>query len=631
MKTNLKAPVFGVRTEWVPVNELPITPKDIQEIAVDLETKDPLLKSHGPGWATGEGDVAGIAIAYAGVNHYLPIGHEGGGNLDRRIVLRWFKEQIANHPSDKIFHNAAYDVGWLKRLGIAMKGTLIDTMLAAPIIDENRRFYSLNSVAYDYLGQLKQESLLREAAQEFGLDPKAEMYKLPASYIGDYAEKDAQLTLDLWNHFKAILSTEDLWQVFELETKMLPICIDMTFKGVKVDLDKAEVLKQKLSKEVKRILSSIKKETGVSVELWAAASISKAFDKLRIPYGKTKTGQPSFTKNFLSNHPHPVAKQIATARELDKMGNTFINSIFRYVKDNRIHGHINQLRSEGGGTVTGRLSMSHPSLQTIPARNPEFSKMIRGLFLPEEGQQWASIDFSQQEPRILVHFANLTNGGLLGSDVFVKAYQQNPHTDFHQLVADIAKIDRFQAKVVNLALMYGMGQNRLAEQLDIDVDSAKELISQYHTRVPFVKALQEAVQRYIKDERSGGEIRSLLGRKCRFPLWEPNLFVSSRALPREEALTEYGPNIRRAYLYKGLNRLIQSSGADMTKAAMVKIKEELGEVALIQIHDELAFSVPDAERAREICKVMEHSVEMQVPTPADISLGKNWGELNKIR
>jgi DNA polymerase I-like protein with 3'-5' exonuclease and polymerase domains len=182
-----------------------------------------------------------------------------------------------------------------------------------------------------------------------------------------------------------------------------------------------------------------------------------------------------------------------------------------------------------------------------------------------------------------------------------------------------------------LALMYGMGQNRLAEQLDIDVDSAKELISQYHTQVPFVKALQEAVQRHIKDERSGGEIRSLLGRKCRFPLWEPNLFVSSRALPREEALTEYGPNIRRAFLYKGLNRLIQSSGADMTKAAMVKIKEELGEVALIQIHDELAFSVPDAERAREICKVMEHSVEMQVPTPADISLGKNWGELNKIR
>ena len=635
MKRNLKKPSFGVRTEWVPVSDLPATPQGISEIAIDLETKDPRLKTHGPGWATGEGDVAGISIAYEGTNCYLPFGHEGGGNLDRNIVLKWFQKEIADHPADKIFHNAAYDVGWLKFLGIKLTGTLFDPMLAAPLIDENRRFYSLNAVAYDYLGEVKNESLLREAAEQFGLDPKAEMYKLPAGFIGEYAEKDSKLTLDLWHHLKAILIREDLWQIFELETSVLPLCIEMTWRGVRVDLERAEVLKQDLLKNVNQLRSSLKKETGIDVELWAAASVAKVFDKLKIEYGRSPTNQPSFTKNFLTHHPHPVAQKIAEARELDKLGNTFLTSIFRYASKGRIHAHINQLRSESGGTVTGRISMSNPNLQQIPARNPKFSQMIRGLFLPEENHKWASMDFSQQEPRILVHFASLTNGGLKGSKEFVQAYTDNPKTDFHQMVAEIAsspaeKITRFQAKTINLSIMYGAGQNKIAEQLDIDVETVKEILQQYHERVPFVRRLQDAVKRHLEDDRSRGELRSLLGRKCRFPLWEPNMFVVSRALPREEALTEYGANIRRAYVWRSLNRLIQSSAADMTKQCMVKIYQELDELPLVQIHDELAFSVPNLARAQEICSVMQTAVPLAVPTPSEIALGDNWGQLDKI-
>ena len=629
MKTNMKKPKWGVRTEWVPVDDLPVTPRDIKEIAIDLETKDPRLKSHGPGWATGHGDVVGIAVSYDGFTAYLPFGHEGGGNLDRGIVLKWFEKEIAKHPSDKIFYNAAYDVGWLGRLGVKLEGRILDAMLAAPLLNENRFSYSLNAVAYDYMGEMKSEAALREAAQEFGVDPKGELYKLPATFVGEYAEADARLTLQLWQTCKSELSKEDLWQVFDLETEVLPLCIEMTRRGVRVDLDQAERLKQDLLKEVKKILSGIKKETGISIELWAAASIAKVFDKLAIPYGRTKTGLPSFTKNFLSQHEHPIAQQIAEAREYDKIGNTFLSSIFRYAEKDRIHGHINQLRSEGGGTVSGRISMSNPNLQQIPARNPDMARKIRGLFLPEEGEQWASMDFDQQEPRILVHFSSLTNKGLTGSDVFVDAYKTKQNTDFHQMVADIADIPRKQAKTINLGIMYGMGQTKLAEQLDVSTDEAKRLMRQYHDDVPFVKELMDAVQRKVSHRDKGGFVRSLLGRKCRFDLWEPNLFVSSKALPKEEAHIEYGDNIKRAYTYKALNRLIQSSAADQTKASMAAIHKEKGKIPLVQIHDELAFSVADKKEARELCDVMQNSVELQVPTPCDISLGPNWGDLTK--
>ena len=630
MKKNLRRPTWGVKTEWVPVEELPPTPSGIKEIAVDLETRDPRLKTHGPGWPTGNGDVVGIAVAYEGFNAYLPIAHEGGGNLDRKLVMRWFEREIAKHPSDKIFYNAAYDVGWLGWLGIELEGPIIDAMLAAPLLNENRYSYSLNAVSYDYTGKMKSEAALREAAQEFGVDPKGELYRLPSCFVGEYAEADARLTLELWQLFKNELTKEDLWQVFNLESEVLPLCIEMTRRGIRVDLDAAERLKQDMLKVVKKLLTSVKKETGMDVELWAAASIAKVFDHLDIPYGRTKTGLPSFTKNFLSQHEHPIAQKIAEAREYDKIGNTFLSSIFRYAHEGRIHGHINQLRSERGGTVSGRISMAHPNLQQIPARNPDMAKKIRGLFLPEEGEQWASMDFDQQEPRILVHFASLTNRGLSGSDTFVNAYKTEQDTDFHQMVADIAKIPRKQAKTINLGIMYGMGQTKLAEQLDVSTDEARRLMRQYHEDVPFVKELMDAVQRKVSHRDKGGFVRSLLGRKCRFDLWEPNVFVSAKALPREEAHLEYGDNIKRAYTYKALNRLIQSSAADQTKASMAAIYREKGKVPLVQIHDELAFSVSNKQEAEEICKIMESAVKLEVPSPSDISLGPNWGNLTKV-
>jgi len=253
------------------------------------------------------------------------------------------------------------------------------------------------------------------------------------------------------------------------------------------------------------------------------------------------------------------------------------------------------------------LSMSNPNLQQIPARNPRFAKAIRGLFLPEEGEKWASLDYSQQEPRILVHYASLIGKrGLTGASLFVKAYRANPKTDFHQMVADIAKIPRKQAKVMNLALMYGMGQTRLAESLDVTVEEAKGLIHQYHQQVPFVKELMDSVQRHVGGPMGSGFVRSL----------------------KEQATIEYGNNIKRAYTYKSLNRLIQASAADQVKKAMCEIYQT-GKVPLIQIHDELAFSVKDLEEAQALQEIMETCVKLQVPSPTDAALGPNWGNLKE--
>jgi DNA polymerase I-like protein with 3'-5' exonuclease and polymerase domains len=619
------------KSEWVPPAELPDI-FDAKQIAIDVETRDPNIKTNGPGWATGDGYVVGYAIAVDGWFGYIPIRHEHGGNLDERIVNKWLKK-VFECPADKIMHNAQYDAGWIRRMGFVIKGRIIDTMVVASLLDENRFSYSLNNVAYDYLEKVKSEKGLREAAISFGLDPKSDMWKMPAMYVGPYAEGDATLTLDLWNHFSVEIEKQKIGSIVNLELDVLPCLIDMTWRGVRIDQDKVERTKDALLKREKATLAEIKNMTGLNVEIWAAQSLSKAFDKLSIPYPKTEKGAPSFTKQFLTDHPHELTKLVVEARNLNKTSGTFINTIMKHCRsDGRIHSHINQIRSDDGGTVSGRISMSNPNLQQIPARDPELGPMIRSLFLPEEGEQWAAIDFSQQEPRILVHYAHVLGNSkgrvpFKGTEEFVDAYRHDPDMDFHSMVAKMASINRKQAKTINLGMMYGMGVNKLSDQLGIEVDEAKSLITQYHDRVPFVKGLMNGVMQHLNSKRSGGAISSILGRKCRFNLWEPTTFGMSKALPYQEAVSEYGETTRlkRAYTYKALNRLIQASAADMTKQAMVNIYKT-GRVPLIQIHDEIAISVKNREEAKEIAEIMENAVTLEVPSKCDVEIGPSWGE-----
>ena len=617
-------PLFQPDSEWIPPEKVPNL-SDATEIAIDLETCDPDLKTLGPGWPSGNGYVAGVALAVEGWKGYFPMRHEnGGGNFDENIVKRQLKK-ILELPCDKIFHNASYDVGWLRRWGLEVKGRIIDTMIAAPLIDENRFRYSLNDLGKDYLNDKKSETLLYEAAGAWNVDAKSEMYKLPAMYVGPYAEQDADLTLRLWQFFKTELIKQELSSIFDLETRLFPCLLDMTWHGVRVDLEKADNIKKNMQAEEEKLLHQIKKDTGIDVEIWAAVSVAKAFDKKKIKYERTeKNKQPKFDKNFLTTHKHPLAKMIVKAREINKARTTFIDTILRHSVHSRIHANINQMRGDTGGTVTGRFSYSNPNLQQIPARNKEIGPLIRSIFVPDEGCTWGSFDYSQQEPRVLVHFASLTSGGLKGADEVIESYKtEDP--DFHQAVADMAGIDRRTAKTINLGMMYGMGKGKLASSLGLDKHETEDLFQKFHTNVPFVKQLMEQATRKADHV---GFLRTLLGRKCRFDLWEPRAFGIHRALPLWEAEKEYGRDLKRAWTYKALNRLIQGSSADMTKKAMVDLYEE-GILSHIQVQDELNCSIESEEQAAKIKEIMEQTVELKVPLKVDMELGPSCGEIQE--
>ena len=592
-----------------------------KEIAIDLETNDPDLKELGSGNVVGKGHIAGIAVAVEGWSGYFPIHHESGGNMDKKLVLSWLQDIFNQEDTTFIFHNAMYDICWLRSSGLTIRGKIVDTMIAASLIDENRLSYQLNTLARHYVGMGKDESILNAAAKEYGVNAKKDLWRLPAMFVGQYAERDAESTLKLWKRLETELYQEELWDIFNLETKLFPCLVKMRFKGVRVDLEKAELIKKNLINREQKLINKIKALTGVDVEIMAARSIAKAFDKLKLPYDRTeKSKEPSFTKNFLQNHPHELPKAIAEAREINKAHSTFIDSITKHEVNGRIHADINQIRSDSGGTVTGRFSMSNPNLQQIPARHPELGPMIRSIFIPEENTKWGSFDYSQQEPRILVHYAKLQN--LTGVDEIVDAYNQGD-ADFHQVVADMAGIERKQAKTINLGLMYGMGKNKLMAELGLMKESAEKLIKQYHTKAPFVKQLMDNVSRKANDR---GKIRTLLGRACHFDLWQPVQFGVYKPLPLEQARKEYDEPLKRAFTYKALNKLIQGSAADMTKKSMVALYEN-GIIPHIQIHDEVDISVESPEKAEEIISIMESAVELKVPNKVDYEQGENWGDI----
>jgi len=396
----------------------------------------------------------------------------------------------------------------------------------------------------------------------------------------------------------------------------------MRFLGVRVDVEGAHKLKTQLAEQEKELLHKIEKETQVDVQIWAARSIEKVFQKLNLPYERTaKTNSPSFTKNFLSSHEHPLVKLIAKAREINKAHTTFIDTIIKYEHKGRIHADINQIRSDSGGTVTGRFSYSNPNLQQIPARNKDLGPLIRSLFLPESNCEWGCFDYNQQEPRLVVHYASLDQD----ASVFnVKNAYLEGDADFHTIVAKMADIPRTQAKTINLGLFYGMGKAKLQAELGVSKEKAEELFSIYHSRVPFVKTLMKSVSNRAQHR---GQIRTLGGRLCRFHLWEPNSFGMHKALPFNEAVQEHGPGIRRAYTYKALNKLIQGSAADMTKKSMLELYKQ-GIIPHIQIHDELDISVESDKQAKQITEIMESAVDLEIPNKVDYESGKNWGDIH---
>ena len=667
--------------------------QDVDTVAIDIETYDPNLKTKGLGAIRKDGFITGVAVATGKDTVYFGLHHSDKTTSKEEEKEFWDqlnKKLLQNPNIIKVFHNAIYDVCWLRSVtGKMLKGRLVDTMVAASVIDENRFKYSLDALSKDYLNDSKYKYDLYEKAAIEGIkDPMSNMHKLSYGLVKVYAKQDVDLTLKLWNLFNKKLD-KTLYtkaennkvytcrNIFELETRLFPCLVEMKFKGVRIDTQKLEHLGKRLIRRRDNLLSIIKKHTGLKLQLWAATSIKQLLDNRKITkFEKTpKSGMPKLPKDFLKTHEDRFLRMVSKAREADKAVNTFIEGLKSYIYKGRIHADINQIKGDGGGTVTGRFSMSNPNLQQIPSKG-YIGKKMRQLFIPEEGHTWGSFDYSQQEPRIVVHYA-IKHG--LSETEDLKERFDDDKADFHQVVADMAKISRKQAKTINLGLFYGMGKGKLQAELNLDKAQAKTLFDTYHRKVPFVKELSDNLIRFAAKHKL---IFTLEDRFCRFDKyesvnkrwdnnkrkfqeWDPEAieikqsdgkikykgdWITPKLFTREEAWTKFKLLFNAkskekveqlteeqrqdwfknyfspAFTYKALNRLVQGSAADMTKKAMVLLYEK-GIVPHIQIHDELCVSIKDQETRNTIQKIMETAITLEINNKVDYEVGTNWGNI----
>ena len=600
-------------------------------IAIDTETCDPNLKTMGPGGFRKDGHIAGISIATdSNYNEYFPIGHEGGGNLNKTKVIE-FMDYIYKSNKKLIFANAMYDLEWLysldNRLTLTRHHSIQDVQTIEHLIDENKLKYSLDSLSNYYLKKSKYEVELKEAVLfKFGKRAKIKesLWKLHANEVSEYAKEDALLTLGIYQKQQDRIKKEEIESIVDFESRLIPVLFHMRRKGVKVDVNKAHKIYDELEKKQNEVQSMLNRLGGAEVNVWANASLKEAYDKNSISYSHTAKGTPSFTASWLETQMDDVSKSILKVRKLDKIRNTFVkNMIIDKASNGRIYCGFNPM-----GTVTGRFSSQYPNLQQVPARDPELGPLIRSLFIPEEGEEWVCADYSQQEPRVLVHYASLK-----GMETAIKVqdeFNKNEDTDFHQMVATMASIPRKQAKTINLGLFYGMGNKKLALELGLDQDQAYELFNRYHDKVPFVKELSRQISNVAS---SRGYIKTLLGRKRRFNLWEPRDSWGEKAYSLSEAYSHYPKQeLKRAYTHTAMNALIQGSAADITKSAMIKIYEAglLDEIDLkLTVHDELDFSVSrDKQKCfDESLQIMKTCVDLKVPLKVDVEKGDNWGTI----
>lgn len=629
-------------------------PKDLpnlaaaKRISLDTETHDPDLKEKGPGIRR-DGYMVGISVGTDdGGRWYLPFSHAEGKQFDKKNIIAWAKDNLTRPNQPKVGANLLYDLDYLEQAGVKVSGPFYDVQVAEPLLDETLFSYSLDTLSNKYLGIGKDSTLLKQACLARGWkgEPRAHIWKLPAELVGEYGEGDVDRPLKVLDAQMKLLQQDDLLGIFDLETRLIPMILKMRRQGVRVNIKGAEQARTVARSKLVEIKKQLKILTGVEVEIWASDSVAKVFDKAGIKYPNTaKTQKPSITKLYLEGLGHPLAKLIQEARKLDKFVGTFLEgSILNEAIKGRIHCQFHQLKGDENGTITGRFSSSNPNLQFMPARDGELGPLIRGIFIPEAGHLWGRADYSQIEYRLLAHFAIGE-----GADVIRQKYNDDPATDYHQMCAELAQIPRTPAKTVNFMVVYGGGIDKTAEKLGLTKEKAAEFLERYHATLPFIKNTSRVASRRAEDR---GFIKTILGRRGRFNLWEPADFKLSRGFKAKQDKCEVlaivaeeisravkagqeapRSGVHRAGTYKALNKVLQGSSADITKKAMVDIFESgLDQICPVHItvHDELDVSVPKNKKGREafsaIVKAMENTVKLSVPIRVDSLVGKNWGE-----
>jgi DNA polymerase-1 len=655
--------------------------RNVKRISLDLESKDPSITAGtGPGWRR-DAFICGFGLAVANnetgrpeFSEYYPIRHLDGPNLDENRTLEWLQDELAFYDGEIVGANLLYDADGLQyRKVTAPLAKWRDVQWAEALIDENAFNYYLQRLSVKYAGRGKAKDELEAL---YGSGYKERMNEIHPGHMRTYGVGDVELPLEILPQQYKELERQNLRAVFDLETRLLPILLYMRYKGQPVDLKAAESLhdtfKQKRAEALKQANYVLgKRSFELTIENFGKPKvIAGALDHIGAVYPRTpKTGQPSVTDEWLEAMEHPFGKLLAAANKYDKALETFVNGyVSDYAINGRVHCEFHPLKSvnrhgKSNGTVAGRFSAVNPNLQNIPVRDNEIGPLCRAMFVPEPGMAFFSGDYSQIEYREIVHAAVIRArvprekapklwGQKNGDDIWLRlqsafdtqrAYITDPSTDFHTMMAKMTGLERKYAKSVNFAVAFVMGLQSFAETLGWIGEDGKPLqkaidtLNAYHNRVPFVKAVGQAM---TYEAQEHGYTTSLLGRRAHYDLWEPRFrdgeTARAKALPLEQAKAEYGDKLKRSMVHAALNRYTQMGGADLMKTTMVNVWEsgildnpsEL--IVSLTVHDELDGSVGESPRAKEklheLQDIMQNAIELTVPTVTEFKTGHNWAE-----
>lgn len=636
-------PLFTPEADWKPVD--PVNWPDFRShakiIGVDTETHDPGLQGNGPGFIRGDAFVCGISLASEdGRKIYLPIRHSED-NYDSDKVIAYIKRQLGG-DQPKCGANLMYDLEALWSLGVSIEGPLLDVQILEPLIDEEpENGYSLQALSKKYLGTTKNEALLEEAAAAYSVSTKGGMKYLPARFVAPYAEDDALLPIQIALKQLPVIKEENLDRVFKVEQDLQRVLFKMRLKGVKIDIDEANRAKNEIIDQEKLLENKLRQEFGRPFSFESSEDLANVLgdsvSKAGFYVPRTAAGNYSVTNEWLQmvGESVPAAGEIYKLRKMTKMRRDFIEKLVDESVKGRIHTNWRQMRSysdkgDSEGTRSGRIAASNFNLTQVPSRDPYWGPLIRSLFIADEGKQWVKGDYSQQEPRIMLHFSEVM--GYKGAHEAVQRYHEDPSTDYHQLVADLIHsktgkdIGRRVAKDINLGSAYGMGVTKLADKLGVDLDTARDILYAYHEGIPYAKLMEKDCMALAE---SRGYVKTILGRRRRFNLWEPthyDKYGGVKPIRDQQKAQELWGSVRRAFCHKALNSVVQGTAADQMKTAIVEL-DRLGYTPQIQVYDELNGSY-EPDQWKVVKEVMENAIPMKVPFLVEPEIGQSWGKLS---
>lgn len=672
---------FMPEADWTPpaISDLPSW-KGAKRIAIDAETRDPSIGNKMGSGSLRDGYTVGWAFAIdGGPKHYLPFRHEGGDNLPFDEVMRYLKSNIKDFDGEYVGANLSYDVDYGYSDGFEWNRDAMfrDIQIADPLLYELHLSYSLKNIGERYGVEAKDESTLLEAARAHGLDPKKGLWRLPGRYVGRYGEQDVASPLEILRKQEERIDNEGLRQIWDLETRTLPVLVRMRRRGVRIDFDKLEQIEKWAETQEQEALNLIKHQTGVRVafgDVWKPGALAPALEAIGMRLQKTSTGAPQIDRFLLGGSDHPVCEAILRARKVNKIRTTFAQSIRRYSVNGRLHCTFNQIAREDEegdqkGVRYGRLSATDPNLQQQPSpdRDPEIAGEWRKIFIPEEGAIWGCNDYSQQEPRWTTHFAAVMD--LPRAREAALRYQTDPNTDNHDMMTRLIhgdeqvekwiaeglgdyKVNRGYSKNIFLGLCYGEGGAKLCRDIKkptrwmVTYGWGRDKQVEYFETQREAMAYKMQIQRGYIRETAGLEGQNIIDK---FDTEVPYVrklagAATERAEARGFVSTILGRRLnfeRRDdgtfdYTHKALNRIIQGSSADQTKLAICEL-DRAGHFIQLQVHDETDGSFGTVAEAKAAGDIMRDCIlsavgdqKIWVPFKVDTEVGKSWGSLRAV-